>query len=34
LQADPKEPSLTLSNILAQERARRLLDTSAEYFQE
>lgn len=34
VRADPKEPGLTLSNILAQERARRLLATAAEYFQE
>ena len=33
LAADPDEPGLTLSNILAQQEARVLLDTSADYFE-
>ena len=32
LAADPEAPGLTLSNVLAQEQARVLLDTSADYF--
>lgn len=34
LAADPEEPGLTLSNALAQEQARRLLESSDEYFGE
>jgi len=34
LEASPEAPGLTLSNALAQERARRLLETSGEYFGE
>jgi hypothetical protein len=34
LEASPEAPGLTLSNALAQERARRLLATSGEYFGE
>jgi hypothetical protein len=34
LAADPAEPGLTLSNVLAQEQARELLDGSAQYFPE
>jgi hypothetical protein len=34
LDADPVEPDLTLSNTLAQRRARALLKTSADYFLE
>lgn len=34
LEASPRAPGLTLSNALAQEQARRLLDTSADYFGE
>jgi hypothetical protein len=34
LEAPPEAPELTLSNALAQERARRLLDSSSEYFGE
>lgn len=34
LEADPYAPDLTLSNILAQQEAQRLLDTSAAYFGE
>lgn len=33
LAADPDEPGLTLSNVLAQQEARVLLDTSADYFE-
>lgn len=32
IQADPREPGLTLSNTLAQEQARELLATADEYF--
>ena len=32
LKADPYEPDLTFSNVLAQQKARRLLNTSTEYF--
>jgi hypothetical protein len=32
LQASPEEPGLTLSNVLAQQQARRLLDSSKDYF--
>ena len=34
IEASPEAPGLTLSNALAQERARRLLATSGEYFGE
>lgn len=34
LQADPKVPGLTLSNTLAQQQARQLLNDSDDYFQE
>ncbi len=34
LEADPVDPAMTLSNTLAQQRARKLLDTSDEYFLE
>jgi len=34
LEADPYVPDLTLSNILAQQEARRLMNTSAAYFGE
>jgi len=34
LAADPEQPGLTLSNALAQDQARRLLETSDEYFGE
>lgn len=34
LEADPVDPAMTLSNTLAQHRARELLDTSDEYFLE
>ncbi len=34
LEASPEAPGLTLSNTLAQERARRLLDSSDDYFGE
>jgi hypothetical protein len=34
LKADPYAPDLTLSNVLAQQEARRLLNTSAAYFGE
>jgi hypothetical protein len=34
IEASPEAPGLTLSNTLAQERARRLLATSGEYFEE
>jgi len=34
LEASPEAPGLTLSNALAQERARRLLETSGEFFGE
>ena len=34
LEASPEAPGLTLSNALAQERARELLDSSSEYFGE
>jgi len=34
VEASPEAPGLTLSNALAQERARRLLETSGEYFGE
>lgn len=34
LQADPHAPGLTLSNVLAQQQARRLLDESPHFFQE
>ena len=33
LAADPDEPGLTLSNVLAQQQARILLDTSSNYFE-
>ena len=33
LAADPEEPGLTLGNVLAQQEARALLDTSADYFE-
>jgi hypothetical protein len=33
LAADPDEPGLTLSNVLARQEARILLDTSADYFE-
>ena len=33
LAADPDEPGLTLSNVLAQQEARILLDTSTDYFE-
>ncbi len=33
LAADPDEPGLTLGNVLAQQDARVLLDTSADYFE-
>lgn len=33
LEADPVLPGATLANVLAQAQARRLLDTSAEYFE-
>jgi hypothetical protein len=33
LAADPGEPGLTLSNVLAQQQAQALLDTSADYFE-
>jgi len=33
LAVDPDEPGLTLSNVLAQQEARVLLDTSADYFE-
>ena len=32
LEADAEEPGLTLTNTLAQEEARRLLDDSEDYF--
>jgi hypothetical protein len=32
LSASPNEPGLTLSNVLAQQQARRLLDSSKDYF--
>jgi hypothetical protein len=32
IQADPVEPGFTLSNTLAQQQARRLLDSSQDYF--
>jgi hypothetical protein len=32
LEADPRVPGLTLSNLLAQEQARRLLDDADDYF--
>lgn len=32
LSASPTEPGLTLSNVLAQQQARRLLDSSKDYF--
>lgn len=34
MQADPVEPGFTLSNTLAQQQAKRLLESSAEYFLE
>ena len=34
LSADPHEPGLTLSNVMAQQQARNLLKQSAEYFEE
>ena len=34
LDGDPIEPGLTLSNVLAQREAERLLDESQEYFGE
>ena len=33
LAADPEEPGLTLSNVLAQKEAQILIDTSADYFE-
>jgi len=33
LAADPDEPGLILSNVLAQQEAQILLDTSADYFE-
>ena len=32
IKADPQEPGLTLSNVLAQQQARQLLKSAAEYF--
>ena len=32
LEADPREPGLTLSNTLARQQARQLLATSEDYF--
>lgn len=32
LEASPKEPGLTLSNVLAQQQARKLLDSGKDYF--
>lgn len=32
IKADPQEPGLTLSNVLAQQQARKLLESAEEYF--
>ena len=32
IEADPQEPDLTLMNLLAQEKARSLLDSADDYF--
>jgi len=32
VEADPDAPGLTLSNVIAQQEARRLLDSGDEYF--
>ncbi len=34
LNADPEVPGLTLSNVMAQQQAQSLLDTSEDYFSE